>query len=134
MTNESEPPKENEELVFSLDLEEIPFKVRPKGSKDLIPYKLVELDGGDRDDYVTLVNKRSTRNSAGAVVDVELKDLQGELLSRSVRRYSKESETWNKVTIPEIRSWPGKMQSALFEEAQKLSGLDELASKKEEGK
>jgi len=118
------------------DFLSVPITLTIKDTKKF--YVLREVNGHSRDLYLN--NLAGRLKGKGEVTQVrDFKDMQANLLSRCI--YKK--VTANKedppskstpdqleemgeipVTIEELRTWPARIQSLIFDRAQKLSGLD----------
>lgn len=103
-------------LEFTLDLKEIP--VRLKSGENVKEYVLREMTGKQRDQYLTELNKRMKIDSTGKASLSSFDGLQAELLTRCL------FEGDASISKEELQSYPSNTQSKLFNEAQKLNGLD----------
>lgn len=113
----------SEAQEFSLELEEIPIKIKDKNGTTL-EYSLRELDGFERDKYLNSLSDRIRIDVNGKPSGVKNFDgLQASLLSKCL--WDAEGKL---VPISVVQKWPARVQSSLFEQAQKLSGLDDKSS------
>ena len=114
-----------EALKFTLEVKQIPVEI------DGEAYVLQELNGRERDKYLNDITARVKIGPDGKPAGMKNFDgMQGNLLVASLRK--KEGSELISVPFNTIQGWPAKMQSALFMEAQKLSGLDESQKKDDE--
>lgn len=105
----------NEPLVFTLERKTQPVEI------DGEQYVLRELNGQERDKYlnglgarlVTVGDNQSIKNFDG---------LQASLLNLSLKKCA--GDELQPVLVSTIQNWPASVQKALFDVAQKLSGLD----------
>jgi hypothetical protein len=115
-----------EALEFTLELNRIPVKLQTANGGPVIDAHLRELSGVQRDKYLDGM-KAKMNVKAGKMESIKtFEGLQSQLLSLCL--YKDESQ---KFTEKEIQEFPAKVQTALFEAAQKISGLD--IEEKEEG-
>lgn len=119
------PPGEDILVFESIALQRKPVEI--VGAK----YVLLELDGLERDAYLTLVAKKSTTDSDGNSSITSFNNLQADLIHRSLFLVDEngeivyeESGDKKRIPIPEIQSWPASMIQTLFEASQALSKLD----------
>ncbi len=89
--------------------------------------KLIELSGAQRNNYLNLMKGRAKIDKAGKVTISSFDGLQSDLLTKSL--FDESGEAATKEFIEEL---PASTQQSLFEDAQKLSGLDKGAGNKEE--
>lgn len=116
----------NEALSFSLVREEQQVTI------DNEPYVLVELDGGQRDQYLNDLGQRVKTNAAGKTEGVKSFDkLQANLVHSSLRKV--EGDKRVPVPVATIQSWPSRVVSGLFDAAKKLSRLDPEEKEVKEG-
>lgn len=110
----------DEVLSFNLTLEEIPVKLNKPG--DPVPWECVlrEMDGAVRDSFLN-GQKGKVRQSTREVID--FKDLHTSLISRCLYDVG----TDKLVSADEIRKFPAKVQSELYNLCIKLNGLSEKA-------
>jgi hypothetical protein len=105
----------NEPLVFTLERKTQAVEI------DGEQYVLRELNGQERDKYlnglgarlVTVGDNQSIKNFDG---------LQASLLNLSLKKCA--GDELQPVLVSTIQNWPASVQKALFDVAQKLSGLD----------
>lgn len=117
MSEQNKPP------VFSLRLEEYHFVLETEAG-DEVQYKLVELDGTQRDAYLNAMSsKMEMRNGSMRIKSFD--GLQAQLLSRCCYCKNPETGDWEKVTVQEIQLWPSRVTKVLEEQAKQMSGLDD---------
>ena len=105
-------------LKFSLDRIEKPVEINGE------TFTLVELDGRERDRYLTSLTRRVRTDKSGDVSGVKDFDgLQASLVSASLYRGTGDSR--EHVPTAEIQKWPARVVSALFDAAKELSALNE---------
>ncbi len=111
--------KEMEELIFSLVREETPVSLV---SKDGVKRRYIvrEMDGRDRDSYLTKMGNKMKLGADGKVIGITSFDgLQAALLCLCL--FDEEDKA---VPIKDIQEYPAKVQSELFKIAQTINGLD----------
>jgi len=82
--------------------------------------ELRELTGKDRDFYLSGVSERMRYDPKGKPLGLKsFKGLQSSLLTLSLYENDKNVQT------KEIEGWPASVQEALFEQAQKISSLNQ---------
>lgn len=107
-------------LTFELKLKSIPVEL---ANQQGVPenYTLSELTGVKRDEYLNDTASRMKFGADGKAQGVkDFKGMQATLVSLCLTKGS----GGEKVTIETINTWPASVVSALFKEAQKLSGLE----------
>jgi len=110
------------ELSFTIKLKEIPIRMTLESGEEVV-YKLKELTGQQRDDFLTGMSKRVNINDSSEDIDIkDFNGLQASLVSKSLY-----DEKNNLVPIDIVQSYPATVVSKLFEESQKLSGLDRIS-------
>ena len=111
-----------EKLSFSLKLEEIPIELI---DVDGVKHDCVMrgLDGAGRDSYLNNMGGRMKFNAAGKTEGLsDYKNLQSGLLTLCLF-----DETGKNIPLATLQTYPATVLEALFEEAQKLSGLNKGA-------
>lgn len=109
----------DEPLVFTLVKKEKPFDLTVEDGS-VHKYKLVELDGAQRDQWLTAQAQKVKYSEKGTPAGVSsLMGIQASLLSLAVRDGAN-------ARVPEakIQLWPASVLNRLFELAQKMNGLD----------
>lgn len=102
-------------LEFTLTRIEIPVKI------DGQEYKLVELDGKQRDMYLGKLTNRVKYNVEGKPAGLKSFDgLQADLIVACLR-----DSSGNEVPIDTIQAWPARVVKGLYEAARDMNGLDE---------
>lgn len=107
-----------ETLSFSLDRKEIQIQFSKDGGI-VKKYFLRELDGKDRDKYLTQSSKNIIIDKNGKGRLSTFDGMMSRLLCLSL--FNEDGEA---VSEEEIQSFPSSVSSALFEKAQEISGLD----------
>ena len=117
-------------VSFTLQLAEQPIEiVRADGTP--ATYTLRELTGLTRDQYVTGFMARLNRDPTTGKI-LGMKDIRG--MYAALLCLSLFDENNQPVAANVIQGWPAKMQRALYEMAQKISGLQDEAERTEEAK
>lgn len=112
-----------EALEFDAAFVEIPVKIN-NPDKTVSHYLLRELGGEGRDQYLNTTITRANLGSDGKVSGVkDLTDYQATLLVRCLYCQNIDGTAGDPVDIKVLRAWPSRIQVALFEKAQKMSGL-----------
>lgn len=108
--------------VFECDLQEKPIILRIKGVD--VSHVLVEMDGNNRDEFVTDFQNR-IRRPPGCETDriVNHKNLESGLIKRCLFRVEPDGSR-SPLTDAEINALGYKLREKLFDECQKLSGLN----------
>jgi len=119
------PPGEDLLVFESLSLAQRPVKIEGKD------YILLELNGLERDAYLTFVAKNSTTDEDGNASVTSFNGMQAQLLNRSLFPSDEEgsvsiveSGDKERIPIPTLQTWPASVLQALFEASQALSKLD----------
>ena len=118
ITKSDEKPK----LIFSLELNKEEFQMKDVAG-ELHNYSVNEMTGLERDAYLTAFNSKMRMSPDGRSTMTDFKNIQALLLSKTIR----DEDTNKLVEIKVIETWPARTQKALFDIAQKLSGLDAKA-------
>ena len=114
-------------ISFSLTLEELPVEIDGKS------YILQELDGKDRDKYLTSIGSRLRQNAKGEAAGVKNFDgLQASLVAKSLKKIGEDGEK-TAVTQDAIQAMPARVVAGLFKEAKKLSKLGDEEKEGEPG-
>ena len=111
-------------LNFDLLLNTQPVMLKEGGQEKL--YTLQELTGSERDKYLNFMKGRMKVNSDGTRGGIDdFNGLQARLLSMTLK------DPEGKLVPEEVlQKWPARVQTLLFKESQKLSGLDDKAEEK----
>jgi len=106
-------------IELPADLQEVPVVLtRKDGTKE--KYRLLELDGEQRNKYLNQMTHRVRVDKGGKTVGIKNFDgFQSDLLIRCLV-----DEKGDPVEKEFLESLPASTQQTLFKEAQKLSGLD----------
>jgi hypothetical protein len=113
------PQDDDAPLVISLVRKEKPFKITREDGQE-VQYKLVELDGAERDKWVTEQIKRVKHDEKGVGQGINSADrIQASLLSLAIRDH-----TNARISADAIQKWPATAINTLFLIAQKMNGLD----------
>lgn len=108
-------------LTFELKLKSIPVELANPVSNVPESYTLSELTGDKRDEYLNDTASRMKFDAQGKAQGVkDFKGMQAKLVSLCLTK----GNGGEKVSIDTINTWPASVVSALFKEAQKLSGLE----------
>ena len=105
-----------EELKFSLQRKEIPVILDDK------PFKLKELSGKQRDEFLNNLGKRMEYVEGKVAGMTNYEGLQAALVSLCLH-----DENGEQVPESVVQDYPAIVQSKLFKAAQELNGLDEKA-------
>jgi hypothetical protein len=92
-------------------------------------YILRELDGAERDRWLTIMGKKMKMGTSGPTGVQDFTGIQAELLGLSIV-----DEEGKKVNVPTIQSWPSSVQTALFKIVQEMSGLGDTNKVEEQVK
>ena len=115
-----------EKLEFSLERAEIEVDLTDPKTGITTTYYLIELDGKGRDAYLTNISGRLVPGKDGGAQTVKNFDgLQSALLSRVL--FVQDGDKRKPVTDQTIQAWPARVQTALFEKARDMNGLNEDA-------
>lgn len=123
MSNE----KDRADLLAPISLttkrEHIPVTISDGDGKET-EYYLQEMDGTQRDSYISLMSKKVSVGVDGKVSGVrDFSGLQSQLIIRSLVH----KETGKFVEEKLVNSWRASLQNILFERASRLNGLDKDA-------
>ncbi len=106
---------------FNLDLETYEFTLTKEGSTE--SYELTELTGKQRDSYMNQMSKNM--QMIGDNYKIKSFDgLQANLLCLCIKHTSG-AKADTHVTKDHVQSWPSRVQKAIFDKAQQMSGLNE---------
>lgn len=117
---------EREVMELTLVRQEVEVKLTGADGSPQI-YTLREMDGTTRDKYLKEQMNKVTRDASGKPTG--LKDITG-MYAKLIAMHLFDSDG-NAVKEEFIQTFPGSTQQALFERAQKLSGLDKGAEERE---
>lgn len=107
-----------ESMEFNLQLQEVPVVINGEH------YVLTELDGSQRDRYLSQLGKRVMHGKDGQAATLKNFDgLQASLIA--VALYRIEHGNREPVSVDTIQQWPAHVIDKLFKRAQKLSALDD---------
>jgi hypothetical protein len=106
---------------FSLKRKEIPIEIEDE-SGAVMTYTLKELNGTNRDLYLTRMSKKMKMNDSKPAGISDFDGLQASLISLSL--FDNQGRS---VGVPVIQNFPASVQTELFNLAQELSGLDQKA-------
>ena len=96
-------------------------------------YVLIELDGKQRDKYLTALSNRMKTTKEGKPAGFKTFDgMQADLVVECLRKVDETTGDRTPVSMETIQSWPAKVSTGLFEAAQELSGLNESEDSEEE--
>jgi len=115
-----EPLSAQNALVFELTRQERPVMINGEA------YVLVELDGTQRDKYLTDIAARVKTTGRGKKATQSMKNfhmLQAGLVSLTLFKLSEDGKI--PVMAATIQEWPARVISDLFDAAKELSGLDD---------
>jgi hypothetical protein len=108
-----------EVLEFDLDCQEQPVKIAGED------YVLVELNGKQRDKWLTNIgNRRKTDKKGNPIGGFNFDGMQAALVTECLFKVAADG-TRTGVPIETIQRWPAKVSGGLFDAARGLSGLDE---------
>ena len=113
-------------MRFSLELDEIEVELKDPKTKEVDQYILREMDGSARDKYLGFIGAKMNLSGEG---DSTLKDfdgLQANLLARCLFKLASDGER-TCVEFDVIQSFPARVQTALFNKAKQMSGMDDDA-------
>lgn len=127
-TTPDTPEEEHDPLApmeFTLTRKEVPVKLKHPTTGQVTDYILRELDGEGRDAYLNNLGSRMRHNPKdGTPQGVKnFTGLQSSLVSKCL--FTKEGD--KPVPETEVQKFPASVQSALFERAKEISGLDDDA-------
>jgi len=110
-------------LEFSLTREEKPVKI------DGQSYTLVEMDGKDRDTYLTKLGERLRHGADGKATGIKNFDaLHATLIALCLR-----SADGKAVPINTIQTWPARVVTALYDAAMEMNNLGDEKEDAEPG-
>jgi len=107
-----------ERKSFKITVQEFEFDLED-GNGQMIPCKLKEMTGKERDQYMNKIKNRTILNPDGK--SGRIKDYNGMFSDLLVMCLYRNGE---KMDEKEIQALPASTQSELFDEAQKLSRLN----------
>jgi hypothetical protein len=114
------PEKPKGPKVYDLNEKTIPLKLIPKGAKEPRDYELRDVVGVDRDAFMTYQSEHRTFDADGnSIGPQDYTDFQAFLISKALWDVEKNEQ----VALDEIRLWPARVQVALYQQAQMISGL-----------
>jgi hypothetical protein len=128
MSDKEKDDKKKEDdgvLRFSLSLAEIPVELEDPETGEVSKYILREMNGSARDKYLGFIGAKMNTSKDGDIQMTDYEGLQANLLSRSLFKIvdgKKES-----VLYKTIQEFPAKVQTALFNKAKAISGMDDDA-------
>jgi hypothetical protein len=113
---------------YTANTEDHSFDFEDK-SGNVVFYRLIVIDGHQRDQYIKAIRSRTFKNAKG---ETEVRDMDGLtalILTYAAQRNhgTEDVPDWKPVKLAELQSWPAPMQSELQEIALKMSGLDKKA-------
>lgn len=109
---------ENNVLEFKLDLVETPVTI---GGDD---YMIVELDGKERDKYLTGISARVKTSADGKSGTVKNFDgLQASLVAASLWKLDSVNGERSRVKASTIQAWPARVVSGLHDAAKQVSNI-----------
>lgn len=114
-----DPPEPEQNLEFELELQSKPVKLKNKGV--VTGYTLKELNGTDRDKYISLMSSKVLFSKESSK-PIGLKNYDG--VDLKLIHLSLYDASGARVSEAVIGSWPGKVVSSLAAAAMKLSGLE----------
>lgn len=110
--------------VFDSSLETLPFKIKTKDG--VVEYKIRELDGDQRSDYVNLQASMAKFGGDGKIVGMKYnKDMDIKLAAMSLV-----GPDGNLVSEAFVRKLPGKLLKKITSIAARISGLDDKAEER----
>jgi len=113
--------------IFTLERQTLPVTI------DKQSYVIQELDGRQRDKYISDLGGRVKRDKDGKQTGaINLDGMQANLVAMSLKKVV--DGVLTDVNVDTIQSWPAKVSSAIFDACQELSGLNEKNEEKAEGK
>ncbi len=112
------------EFEFSAVPAEQVIKIKTK--EGMQKYRMVEMSGEERDDYLDQMRDRFEITDDGKVGAIgSFKGHQTDLINRCIR-----TDEGGKVAAGTVEGWPASTQQGLFDLAQKINGLDKKAAQK----
>ena len=109
---------DREVKTFSLARKTQPVNIEMDG--ETVEWKIRELTGAERDEYLMTMRKRFNKDADGQPTSMrEFKDAQTTLLHLTMV-----NENGDTFTMDDIRNWPASLQNYLFGVSQELSKLD----------
>jgi hypothetical protein len=101
-----------------------PFEYEVNGA--IINYRLIVINGSDRDKYIKEIRKRTKKDAQGRVEVVDMDGLTAMILTLAAQRNhgTEDHPEWKPVPLAELQAWPAPMQTELNEKALAMSGLD----------
>lgn len=114
-----------EKLEFSLERAEIEVDLTDPKTGITTTYYLIELDGKGRDAYLTNISGRLVSGKEGSQTVKNFDGLQSALLSRVL--FVQDGDKRKPVPDETIQAWPARVQTALFDKARDMNGLNEDA-------
>lgn len=118
-------------LEFTLERKCVPVKLKNPTTGEIKCYALRELDGKSRDQHMNDVGKRMRAEGKGIG---DFTDLHANLIAKSLYECEheevdgvvrvKEGTIGASISLVNARNLPGRVQAALFQKAQELSGLE----------
>ena len=114
-----------EKLEFSLERAEIEVDLTDPKTGITTTYYLIELDGKGRDAYLPNISGRLVPGKEGSQTVKNFDGLQSALLSRVL--FVQDGDKRKPVPDETIQAWPARVQTALFDKARDMNGLNEAA-------
>jgi hypothetical protein len=124
---------------FTLEQQEVPVKIYDKEHDEEKWYIIREFTAKERDAWLNDVSGRMRTSEAGNVTGVKnFTGMQGMLLTLTMTHAdcesSKDGDTiisnGKKVDMNTVQKWPARLQTRLFELAQRICGLDDEAQER----
>lgn len=127
-TEENQNTDETDQTIqdvqeFILESAEWPFKVRDPKTGTVDDFIVREMDGTERDQYLTETGARARPVKGGAIMVKDFNGMNADLLKRCVFKKDANGD-FKSVHKNAIQSWPAKMQSIIFKKALELNDLN----------
>tara|TARA_R110002020_G_scaffold12409_6_gene45510 strand:- start:18591 stop:18995 length:405 start_codon:yes stop_codon:yes gene_type:complete len=117
--------KDDGVLRFSLSLDEVDVELEDPDSGETGKYILREMNGAARDQYLGFIGAKMNTSKEGDIQMTDYEGLQANLLSRCLFKIVDGKR--EAVDFKSIQDFPARVQTALFNKAKEISGMDDEA-------
>ena len=105
-------------MRLNLAVSTVPVELDLNGN--IVAYELREMSGAQRDSYLDSLKDRVRMDATGKPTVTKFEGMQADLISRCL--YLVKDNTV--VDLKTVQGWPANVVTALYQEAQKLNGLN----------
>lgn len=117
--------KDDGVLRFNLSLDELDVELEDPETGDVVQYVLREMNGLARDKYLGFIGAKMNTSKDGDIKMTDYDGLQANLLSRCLFKLVDGKR--EPVPFKLIQEFPARVQTALFNKAKEISGMDDDA-------